>query len=605
MRLSDIGLQRRIMLYVAVGLLGLISLLAYVALRSATQSSEAAQRERLVLSRTVAQAVDQAIAASTILVTRLADSSADELGDPQAAGEALETLARALADINSGTPPELLVLLRDDGQPVSMVRGGEEGQAVLTYLTILDPMDTPTVIGGGAGGPYVAIVARLPGADPATRLAAVILPSPDLLRVPDVALGGARSYHTELVDEQGNVLETSAGEGTLEPSRHMEVLGEYVGARVSGVSTHSVSGGDGSSEAHIVAFAPLSQMPWGVIVEQPEDVALALPTALRRRILFISAGAFVAALALAWGTSYQVVRPLTRLTENARRIAGGDLGSAVIPGGQDEIRRLGESFETMRARLEESQRQLAIWSSELEDRVRDRTAQLEQRNREREVLLGKVMTAQEEERKRIARDLHDQVGQALTSLTMRLGSAETALGERDPETAEQLAVLRQAASDTIEEVRRLIGDLRPSILDDMGLAAAVGWYLESHLERAGVNTSLEVTGFNGKLPARVEITAFRVVQEAVNNIMKHASARNATVTLVRTDADVEGEVRDDGSGFDVSLVVPALAGNRAVGLLGMRERVNLIGGSMRIQSESGEGTVVSFRIPLDEGGGVG
>ncbi|MCH7642239.1 MAG: HAMP domain-containing protein [Chloroflexi bacterium] len=602
MRFSDIGLQFRIMAYVFMGMTVLVSLFAFVALQAVDDSSDEILQERLILARTVASAVDRVIATTATLVTGVADAMGKSGAvTPSDAETSVNTLALALTDVNAGTPPELVALIDGSGRPIARAGSSRDGEALLAFVASLQPDGAPVVIGGGVGGPLIAASASLGGGTGGMRLAAVILPSPQLLKVSDAASGDVRSYRTELIDAEGIVLETSDGARPLTPTRHLAIIGDALNLRESGVGEHSppdVKGGE--SERHVVAFAPLEEMPWGVVVEQPEDVALAVPNDLRRRILWLAGLGFLAGLGLAWITSRQVVLPLIRLTERAGRIASGDLGGTISPEGQDEVRRLSVSFETMRNRMETSRRELEEWGQELEARVEERTTELARRSSERDLLLKKVMTAQEEERRRIARDLHDQVGQSLTALTMSLGSAEAELAELNPAASERIGELRRVAGDTIEEVRRMMADLRPSILDDMGLSAAVGWYLENHLERTGVKSSLEVSDLQTDLPEVVEITAFRVVQEALNNVMKHARAGHATVKLEGHSDRITGEIVDDGEGFDLSGVEPGADGGWAVGLLGMNERVTLLGGTLDIETAPGSGTSVRFVIPLSQ-----
>jgi signal transduction histidine kinase len=293
-----------------------------------------------------------------------------------------------------------------------------------------------------------------------------------------------------------------------------------------------------------------------------------------------------------------VVLPLSRLNERAKRIAQGDLTGSIEKEGQDEVRRLAESFETIRSRLETSQRELAEWSTELEKRVKQRTGQLEQRDKERDVLLNKVISAQEDERTRIARDLHDQIGQTLTGLVMQIGGAQARLAN-DPETVkEQLITLGESASGAVEEVRRMMSDLRPSILDDMGLESAVGWYTETHLERQGITVVLDLQREKVPLSPNVEISAFRVCQEAITNVIKHANAKRVHISLDYNNGSLNGTIQDDGSGFELSTTQPGADGGWAVGILGMTERVNLLGGSLTIESNPDSGTAVKFEIPL-------
>ena len=379
----------------------------------------------------------------------------------------------------------------------------------------------------------------------------------------------------------------------------MSVIGGLVSDRVEGVDEHSPVDGDETGVEHIVAYAPLSSVPWGVVLEQREDTALALPNRLRQRVLIIAAAGLAVGLAMGWVTSRQVVLPLARLTGQARRIAEGNLAGPIAPEGQDEVRRLAVSFETMRGRLETSQRELADWSTELEERVRERTAQLEQRDRERSVLLNKVISAQEDERKRIARELHDQIGQTLTGLVMQIGGVEATLGDDQVAIKKQLSDLGESTSEAVEEVRRMMSDLRPSILDDMGLESAVSWYAETHLEREGMEVVLDLHKSKAPLSPNVEISVFRVYQEAITNVIKHSGASHVSISLAYDDDRVSGTIKDDGVGFDVPAARPGADGGWAVGLLGMAERANLLGGSLQIDSSPGKGTTVNFEIPLE------
>ena len=230
--------------------------------------------------------------------------------------------------------------------------------------------------------------------------------------------------------------------------------------------------------------------------------------------------------------------------------------------------------------------------------VRERTAQLEQRDRERSVLLNKVISAQEDERKRIARDLHDQVGQTLTGLVMQIGGAEAALTDDQAAVKSHLARLGESASGAVEEVRRMMSDLRPSILDDMGLESAVSWYTETHLERESIKVELDLQRSKTPLSPNVEISAFSVYQEAITNVIKHSGALHVRISLAYDEVRVSGAIEDDGTGFEVSAARPEADGGWAVGLLGMTERATLLGGSLRIDSSPGKGTTVNFEIPL-------
>jgi signal transduction histidine kinase len=214
----------------------------------------------------------------------------------------------------------------------------------------------------------------------------------------------------------------------------------------------------------------------------------------------------------------------------------------------------------------------------------------------RRELLEKVILAQEEERKRVARELHDEVGQALTALIMSLGSAEQALPPRLGALKERLSELTTVTAETLEEIRRLILDLRPSLLDDLGLLPAIGWYAENYLTKAGVEVELKATNMDKRLPPQVEITLFRILQEAITNIVKHSEAKRTRISLDLRDSVVHAVVEDDGKGFDMEQV----KGLGRLGLVGVQERVSLLEGSFNIHSSPGEGTKLEVAIPVAE-----
>jgi len=223
-------------------------------------------------------------------------------------------------------------------------------------------------------------------------------------------------------------------------------------------------------------------------------------------------------------------------------------------------------------------------------------ARLYEELREKEAMRGKllekVISAQEDERRRIARELHDEAGQALTALILNLEVAEQTAEHAD---AQRLRRLRGIAEDTLAELRRLIYDLRPTILDDLGLAAAVRWYVKETIEPQGLAVSMAITGSDERLPHHVETAVFRIVQEALTNILKHAQARRAEIELQVGPAAVRVKIMDDGRGFDLSEVTTRRDGG--MGVMGMRERAELLGG--RLQMTSGpDGTRVEAVIPV-------
>jgi signal transduction histidine kinase len=203
-------------------------------------------------------------------------------------------------------------------------------------------------------------------------------------------------------------------------------------------------------------------------------------------------------------------------------------------------------------------------------------------------LTRRFEAAKEEERKRIARELHDDLGPSLTAviINLQLGSKE------------RLAESTELVDRIIQQIRDLSLALRPPLLDEMGLIPALKGYLESTAERTGLDLDFRGDPALSGLPPEVEITAFRVAQEAITNVVRHAGARRATTSIERVDGRLVVSVEDDGAGFDVGAAMSAPTGS-AVGLLGMRERVQLLGGDLSIDAAPGRGTRVRAELPLD------
>jgi len=216
-------------------------------------------------------------------------------------------------------------------------------------------------------------------------------------------------------------------------------------------------------------------------------------------------------------------------------------------------------------------------------------------------LLRRVITAQEEERKRIARELHDETGQTLTALRLNLERLAMAPISNIEESKAQLAQSLSLCQQADEEVDKLIFDLRPALLDDLGLVEAIKFYAQTHLKTAGIELDLRVTGKERRLSGEREVALFRVAQEAITNIVKHARAKSAMIQLQFKTNQLVARIEDDGCGFEVSQTVNSHSPQRGLGLLGMRERISLVGGSLSIISKPGAGTRLKAVVPLDEG----
>ncbi|WP_459931309.1 ATP-binding protein [Desulfosporosinus burensis] len=289
--------------------------------------------------------------------------------------------------------------------------------------------------------------------------------------------------------------------------------------------------------------------------------------------------------------SHFLTRPIKRLVDASIAVAEGDFSQRVGIGGQDEIGQLGHSFNGMAESLERYTQEREALLAELMDKEQIR-----------QQLLNKVITAQEEERKRIARELHDETGQSLTSLIIGLKLLSQ---ENDLEHTRGMAEdLRRVAYLTLEDVHRLAVELRPTVLDDMGLVAALERYVTEYKRQQELMVvDLEVHNqVMERLPSEVETTLYRIVQEALTNVAKYAKARNVSIVLEIRPEGVNLIIEDDGVGFDVEQVLSERnQGRQNLGLAGMQERSALFGGTFEIESEPGRGTTLYVRLPLERG----
>lgn len=216
-------------------------------------------------------------------------------------------------------------------------------------------------------------------------------------------------------------------------------------------------------------------------------------------------------------------------------------------------------------------------------------------------LLHHALTAQEEERKRIARELHDETSQALTSLTLSMqaiiGMAELK-GIHDEEFIKRLKTTHAYAVHAGREIVRLMKELRPTLLDELGMAAAIHRYAKDTLLAKSIDVAAEFKGTDGRFPPEVEVTLFRVAQGAIGNILEHSEAKKVSISLECSDTQCAMCIADDGKGFDVSKITRVDPSGRGAGLFTMKERIRLVGGNCHIDSSPGNGTRITARVPL-------
>jgi signal transduction histidine kinase len=249
---------------------------------------------------------------------------------------------------------------------------------------------------------------------------------------------------------------------------------------------------------------------------------------------------------------------------------------------------------------------LRAFQVEAERKIADLQAERLKESQQREVMRGelfrRVVAAQEAERQRIARDLHDETGQSLTAIGMGLRGLSGKLSSRNKEALGTIHKLESLNADALKELQRLISDLRPSHLDDLGLPAALRWYAGRIQEHSPISVRVDIVGEESDLDEAAKIAIFRIIQESLNNIIKHAHASHANIYLRFEEKNVRINVRDNGIGFDLERAKQQHASRPSLGLAGMQERAALLGGIVSVQSRPGYGTEVEALIPYHQAG---
>jgi len=236
---------------------------------------------------------------------------------------------------------------------------------------------------------------------------------------------------------------------------------------------------------------------------------------------------------------------------------------------------------------------------ELEDRVQERTVELDGANKGLRQLSARLLQLQDDERRRIARELHDSVGQLLVGLTMNLSAVRADI-ERLTKTAGAVTDSETMVQEMSKEVRTISHLLHPPLLDEVGLSSAIRWYIDGFAERSNIKVDLDCPKDFGRLPREVETAIFRVVQESLTNIHRHSGSSTAKIRFRHRDGHVLVEIEDKGMGIsEEKLDEMASAGMPGVGMRGMRERLRQLGGALEISS-NGRGTMIVARLPVCE-----
>lgn len=313
----------------------------------------------------------------------------------------------------------------------------------------------------------------------------------------------------------------------------------------------------------------------------------ALAADLRDNLAWLAGTVIITAILANVAVNRWVLRRLSGLAKAMDDVGHGQFKGDLPELPNDEIGRLSVAYNRMADQVK---------NRDEENRSLSRV--LRERAEERGQLLERLIAAQEEERKRVARELHDELGQSLSSTALSVEVAQRAL-ERDPKSAaEHLVRADDLLADATDRMYDIILGLRPSVLDDLGLLAALRSHTERTLGPEGISVEIDASGMSERLPAYLETALFRIFQEAISNIVRHARAHHVTLRVATQDGCLAAMVADDGIGFDLATYEANGAEKKGLGILGMLERATLVGGQIDIESGLGRGTRLRVTIPL-------
>lgn len=789
----DVGLRSKMGALVAIGLIGLIAIFAFIGITTVRQATQQLLNEHVLRARILAENLDTTLGQVSGLLTIL--SSQVDMEAPQASldewREVVERDFQSVQGVYLFDENSTLIAATSDLPDIDWTR--------VPSLRITPDMPARAISTEGIPRPYAIVVIpvhRVPGQMPVGGLAAVLdLSNPDIF----LSSGSLNPDHIgtlQILNGSGQVLSSTSAEQTLTIETIDKILASLYVEGKPMVEACLGCTGDGLSESGtVIAFAPLSRVPWGVVIWHDSEVLFAPVRQLAMRTVILGALAILGAFVLVFVTTRSVISPVQVLTDATRKISEVQFDASTLKTVEctltdtlsnqtgrrrDEIGLLSKSFITMCRRLQLSMQEIQSLNRDLDTRVQARTQQLsilnavaltvnqslnlkdilnraldevlqltgidvvaiflqdankgqlklsasrglsenaarlayqvglldsscggvielgravvvpdlspyrgrgaeslkrehisalmhvplitkgcalgsmcvgtrghmefdseeqrlltaignqiaiavenarlyaevQRRERLRGELFTKALAAQEEERKRIARELHDEVSQSLTAL---LYEAEDGLElEYSSASRERLQSICELTQHTLNNIHKLIFDLRPSMLDQLGLIPALRWLAESRLGTRGVRVTVNAVSDSDpsdqetdahRLSPEIETTLYRVVQEAINNIARHAAARNVEISLDLTGEVVRVDIRDDGIGFDLAELKASsakdieemeadLPGNtRGLGILGMQERIELLGGELEILAMPGNGTQIHILVPLRE-----
>ncbi len=587
------SLKTRLYLLVLAAFIPVAMLIVYVAEEQKTLEKDAILHKTKLLAQAAADAENLQMAATRDLLTAVAE--AFHLADDQP-----DRLARLLATLLDRTEGYAAFgILDPDGR---LIAGSTPSQMKSDYGKQAW-LSASLAQGGLAVGPYqgqsidgapVLYVAQ-PIADGGQRIVAVAFAALDLgqmnrnlfKQLADLPRGSRLT----LVDENQVLLRYEVDTArwsdsqTLDPDLRRQAVNRPSGMLIAPDETGTL---------RIYAFTHLERAfqkrAVSVILGIPRSVALSASKRIFvRNLILLAVSALAAILSIWWAADRFILRRVKAMVGTSRRLAAGDLRARIGRiGVRDELSHLAGVFDEM---AESLQIRMAR-----EEQV---LASLKHSREQLRRLSAYQNDVREQERIRIAREIHDQFGQSLTILKMDLAWIRKHMPAADPAVGEKMAAMLRLIGEAMDNLHAVTAELRPVILDDFGLAAAIEWQAETFRKRSGISCRFENNGFEPDLPKAHATALFRIFQELLTNIIRHADANEVSVQLKRHDGELLLQVADNGRG----ITEDEINSPHAFGLLGIRERLYPLGGRVAFDGRPGQGTRATIHLPLPQEGG--
>jgi len=568
-----LSIQQRLPFFICVLLLSVIITFGWISYISVKNQTLKTNSERLLslsdqLSSMLAQSAQSTLTISRTAAAQESIKESLQTGQPEFNIEALQVLKKLRLD----STWVMAELLNANGKPV--LRSGKDS---LQSLGNFDSLFSLSIHSDSAGVGKIYLLNN-------SMYYPVTVPVLDNKKVVGYVVRWQRIATSQRVVERLSGLMGARSKlylGNRDGSLWTDMIKPVPYQQLDSSKLHAPFEYSGPGGKYIAAARPIANTAWLVSVEFPRQSVLTSANRFLQRIIIIGAILVVIGIFIGWLMSRSITKPLNKLTGAASAIASGDYSATVAVERPDEVGKLSRAFNAMIGQVskaKEGLEQKIIETAEMNEQLRDLSAYLQ--------------NVREDERIHIAREMHDELGQVLTGIKMDVSWLRKKLAEsNDPVMTERLEYMLVVIDDAVKFVRKLAAELRPSILDDLGLIPALEWHSQEFEKRYNIKTEFYSQVHDLTISSVIATGLFRMYQESLTNVARHSDATKVMVSLRVINDEISLSIADNGKGFDTST-----ANKKTLGLLGMKERAAMIGGNLEIISESGKGTTIRITV---------